>query len=1156
MAESEEGEEDHPPAAAPADGGAPADVPPAAGGIPDDGSSAATPPGAPDEAADAAAPPHGAPGPLAGPASAAELRSAGAASWYSARQRAADASLPSGSPLSPASPSAAPGGGDAALSPTSSGAFRTAGFATQPDEPEDGGEEGEDDENLKRLKAVLSGAQAGNLFFASAYSPFQSSSKMKVPKRARRKSTRADLLRAMFAGADGGLVDAVRRDPTFEPQGDGCLQGAGHALVATEGRLALHAMQKLTDDDLRAEAERDATRIARKVDEPDICYDALLFSPWERVRVKKAQRARAYFIEALMYLLFVTLFGLFAHTFRSDYTFWIAESVRNSVVRSESHPLSSVDSTDTFFLWAERTLLPGIHATRWYNGDLKNAHDVRFSALHNRVVGMTRFRQVRVERLPTKDCGIPAGDGLDKMVRSCYPAWGRGEYESTLSYGPPWNRTAYRWESEEELCERNGLLLGRGKRQELQYCSTHTRGENNEFYPAGGFVIDFGWNLTANLLLLDTLRHGWVDLQTRAVVIEFTVFNTNVRLMAAARVLVEFMPTGLVHAQHHVKPFSVMAQETGFEIALICIEALLAFSLVIFMLHMFRRFWGFKQTPHVSCIVCRRSAILRTGGEKCYNCNECSHPFNPFHTNRCVRCQMRHSYHLHICWVGFFQDPWNWVDILVCVCFVGVFAARFALRTDLGDLRLVDDDRRFVMLYPLAVQVTVTNYLVSFISLVCFVRAFKYLSTWPKVSLVIATFWSTLGEVLTFFIMYGIMFLGFALVFNLTFGYEIKHYNRYWSSLLRVFMISRGKVDYEELEDSNAALAPIYIAIYILILLMVAVPVAVSIARRCYLGAEDRVARGKESFSHSALLLLWNGFRIKFNMWFGRKTPVTLVHTLLNNLEKVPDLTTRQRDDLRTFRNEIEHQPEDDDLFNGLIRVFDRKVNRQMDARDYELFSDTCNTLRTKKTQADDDDADDDRPQIQRLDELDDDSLGESDSSEDVSPRRSDAGSEASEDESRRQEQPERKKERRESVLRRVQQSINDTKLGVIEESTIRMSELLKSMLQAVREAEELRPFLPRESKMDIPQLGMFSSSHPSRQQPKPQEEQAKRTAWNWLAGDVEGYRSPESQPGKPAPLLPPDQGSSARHSGRSPPDGAAGPADDWYVGERMPGKK
>ena len=64
-------------------------------------------------------------------------------------------------------------------------------------------------------------------------------------------------------------------------------------------------------------------------------------------------------------------------------------------------------------------------------------------------------------------------------------------------------------------------------------------------YGGGGYIVDLPINREISLLLLNELeQNNWVDRSTRAVIVEFTVYNANVNLFAFTTLLAEYATNG------------------------------------------------------------------------------------------------------------------------------------------------------------------------------------------------------------------------------------------------------------------------------------------------------------------------------------------------------------------------------------------------------------------------------------------------------------------------------------------------------------------------------------------------------------------------------------------------------------------------------------
>ena len=85
-------------------------------------------------------------------------------------------------------------------------------------------------------------------------------------------------------------------------------------------------------------------------------------------------------------------------------------------------------------------------------------------------------------------------------------------------------------------------------------------------YSGGGYVYEMRGTksfLKGNLTLLQ--NNNWIDRKTRAVVVEFAVFNPNINLTVAAEILFEFLPSGGIIKSARFDSLSFFTEMTLFQ---------------------------------------------------------------------------------------------------------------------------------------------------------------------------------------------------------------------------------------------------------------------------------------------------------------------------------------------------------------------------------------------------------------------------------------------------------------------------------------------------------------------------------------------------------------------------------------------------------------
>ena len=88
-----------------------------------------------------------------------------------------------------------------------------------------------------------------------------------------------------------------------------------------------------------------------------------------------------------------------------------------------------------------------------------------------------------------------------------------------------------------------------------------------ETYWGGGYVYEMRGQksyLQGNLTLLQ--QNNWIDRQTRAIIIEFSIFNPNVNLIAAAEIVIEILPTGCFVPTARFDPINLFSSQSLFTI--------------------------------------------------------------------------------------------------------------------------------------------------------------------------------------------------------------------------------------------------------------------------------------------------------------------------------------------------------------------------------------------------------------------------------------------------------------------------------------------------------------------------------------------------------------------------------------------------------------
>lgn len=123
-----------------------------------------------------------------------------------------------------------------------------------------------------------------------------------------------------------------------------------------------------------------------------------------------------------------------------------------------------------------------------------------------------------------------------------------------------------------------------------------------KLYEGGGFVAILGYDKeTAHRVVDEASANRWVDQQTRAVMVELTVFNANTNLVSVATYFYEVLATGAAFTSGRVDTLELYSTESGAqEFYLICqflFIAMVLFYFAVILVNIYRQRLGFFTSP-------------------------------------------------------------------------------------------------------------------------------------------------------------------------------------------------------------------------------------------------------------------------------------------------------------------------------------------------------------------------------------------------------------------------------------------------------------------------------------------------------------------------------------------------------------------------------
>ncbi|MED6281092.1 hypothetical protein CHARACLAT_017734, partial [Characodon lateralis] len=447
----------------------------------------------------------------------------------------------------------------------------------------------------------------------------------------------------------------------------------------------------------------------------------------ERMKRNKimTQKAFALLNEILIYIGFMWMLLLVAYGQRDPNAFFLKQHIRNSFA---AHVPDSMTLQDVF-TWANTTLLQNLFGE--YPGFITDGN--------SKLVGNARLRHLRVKQ---NSCQIARL--MLPLVSGCHAPYS-WEIEDKGSYEPGWNHSvkdnisasaSSPWTYQTEAKLRTIPIWGR-----------------LVLYRGGGFVAELGPDFQNASSTLDYLFHSkWLDEFTRAIFVEFTVYNANVNLFCIVTLLMETSAVGAFQFHSELHTIGLYPSTGGLYFFVMAAE-------IIYLL--FILYYMFKQ------------AKLLT----------------------------QHR------WV-YFKNKWNLLELSIILLSWSAVAV-FIQRTLLGhrDITYYQNHKdQFASFYETATADSVLQYLVAFLVLLSTVKLWHLLRLNPKMNLITAALHRAWNDISSFLLIILIILVAYAIASNGIYGWKLSSYKTFIDSLLTIISLQLGIFNYDEVLDSNPVL--------------------------------------------------------------------------------------------------------------------------------------------------------------------------------------------------------------------------------------------------------------------------------------------------------------------------------------------------------------
>ncbi|XP_050970426.1 polycystic kidney disease protein 1-like 2 [Labeo rohita] len=470
----------------------------------------------------------------------------------------------------------------------------------------------------------------------------------------------------------------------------------------------------------------------------------------ERIKrnMVKQQKARALIMEILVFLGFLWMLLLVAYGQRDENGFYLTHHIRQSF----SNGISDSMNHNDVFTWANTVLLNNLFGQ--YPGFITDGN--------SKLVGSARLRQVRVKR---DSCKI--AKSMRHSVPDCNAPYS-WENEDMGSYGPGWDEFNFVNGSEDTITA-------------WQYQSQSTLKAIPVWgmialYRGGGYVMDLGSDLqNASRKLQYLVDSTWLDMYTRVVFAEFTVYNANVNLFCIVTLMLESTAVGAFQFRSVVQSVRLYQSTGGFQ------SFLMASQVFYFLFIVYYMFLQAKLLKRQKC--------------------------------------------------AYFKNKWNLLDLAIIILSWSSLSV-FIKRTVQGDKDIEyyqNHKDQFPSFHDTAVVDATLGYLMAFLVLLACVKLWHLLRLNPKLHLITSSLQRAWNDMSSFIVVIFIVLLAYSLTCNLIFGWKLYSYKTFPDAFITIFSLQFGIFNYDEVLSSDPVLGAIIISTCVIFITFVILTLFVSV---------------------------------------------------------------------------------------------------------------------------------------------------------------------------------------------------------------------------------------------------------------------------------------------------------------------------------------
>ncbi|XP_071129607.1 polycystin family receptor for egg jelly-like isoform X3 [Mytilus edulis] len=576
--------------------------------------------------------------------------------------------------------------------------------------------------------------------------------------------------------------------------------------------LSLLVKNPGADDD---EDEDDEEKPHISADDPLLHEDSIFsatrpkraaYAPPDPVLVEKARQVRLQEIkmwsvvrELVFYSFFLWILMVISYRNRSELMYTYKNSMEQVfiVTNDTNHWFMKAKNQDDFWSWAKSGMGNGLRALNYYNDEQPLFLRGYINDKQSRIMGYATMRQLRVTR---GSCKVP--DQVVGIIHECNDEYSVHNQDEN-SYEPGWKP-----------------LTGNTSREEYRYTTANELegypywGEVS-MYSGGGYVVRLRGNVsTLRNKMIELQEEGWIDRYTRAVFVEFTVYNPGINLFAVSTMLAEFRPSQGIVPSYRFEPVNLFPYMNSAMLFVLACE----FSYLLFTVYF-------------------------------------------------IFAEARNIYKQKL---SYFKEFWNLVELGICamsVTAVVIYFYRMFETNKLTERFKVSHGNEYMKFQYVGYWSEIFSYIVGWLAFFATLKFLKLLRFNKKICLLASTIKASARDLLHFSVIFNIVFLAFIQLFYMIYVANIKSFKTFVTSCESGVVMMMGKFDIYAMSNAQPVLTQVFLFLYVVVITFIVVNMFLSILNQSF--SAVRIDANKQNNDYEIVQFMLG----RLKLWTGVGTP-------------------------------------------------------------------------------------------------------------------------------------------------------------------------------------------------------------------------------------------------------------------------------------------